>query len=110
MIFVQSREQEVNGASIFKLSFQLNVEIFSYTIPLDNLTRFTTYEKVTLPTSSSGGFQVSVTEVLGLVLECVMVSLGLLLIHVMVLVLVLGSGVFHEPVVPLAVFAWINNP
>ena len=34
------------------------------------------YENVTLPTSSSGGFQVSVTVDLRIVLECVMVSLG----------------------------------
>ena len=68
------------------------------------------YENVTLPTLSSGGFQVNVTDVLGLVLECVMVSLGRLLMHVMVLVLVFGSGVFHEPAVPLAVLACMNSP
>ena len=49
-----------------------------------------------------------VTDVLELVFEWVIVSSFVL--HLMVLVLVLSSGVFQDPVVPLDVLACTNNP
>ena len=49
-----------------------------------------------------------VTDLLELVFKWVTVSSFVL--HVMVLVLVLTSGVFQDPVVPLDVLACTNNP
>ena len=61
-----------------------------------------------LPTSASGGFHVRVTDYFLLLFEWVVVSL--LELHLMGIVLVLESGLFHDPVVPFDVLACTNNP